>query len=111
VATSNAPAEANSANFNFGNNIAPNAYSGVTVDGAKFLSAAGERSAASSLLSTTLGGTTPRLVQQAFEMLRNKVLLSGSTGTVFKADDTTSSWTFTVSTGTATVYGVAPGLV
>lgn len=93
------------------NNIAPNAYSGVTVDGAKFLSTAGERSAASSLLSTTLGGTTPRLIQQAFEMLRNKVLLSGSTGTVFKSDDLTSSWTFTVSTGTATVYGIAPGLI
>lgn len=92
------------------NNIAPNTYSGVTVDGAMFLSTAGERSAASSLLSTSLGGTTPRLIQQAFEVLRNKVLLSGSTGTVFKTDDTTSSWTFTVSTGTATVYGVAPGI-
>jgi hypothetical protein len=91
-------------------NIKAAQYSGVTVDGAAFLSAAGERSAASSLLSTSLGGTTPRLVQQAFELLRNKVILSGSTGTVFKSDDATSSWTFTVSTGTATVYGVAPGI-
>jgi hypothetical protein len=92
------------------NNIAPNAYSGVTVDGAKFLSTAGERSAASSLLSTSLGGTTPRLYQQAIELLRNKVTISGSTMTVFKADDTTSSWTATISTGTATVYGVTPGI-
>jgi hypothetical protein len=38
-------------------NIKPLAYSGVTIDGAMFLSTAGERSAASSLLSTTLGGT------------------------------------------------------
>lgn len=91
-------------------NIAPNAYSGVTVDGAKFLSTAGERSAASSLLSTSLGGTTPRLFQQAIELLRNKVLISGSTMTVFKADDATSSWTATISTGTATVYGVTPGI-
>lgn len=91
-------------------NIKEAAYSGVTIDGAKFLSTAGERSTASSLLSTSLGGTTPRLVQQTFELLRNKVILSGSTGTVMKADDTTSSWTFTVSTGTATVYGIAPGI-
>lgn len=86
-------------------------HSGATIDGAMFLSAAGERSAASSLLSTTLGGTTPRLIQHSFELLRNKVAISGSTMTVYKADDTTSSWTATISTGTATVYGVAPGLV
>jgi hypothetical protein len=61
-------------------------------------------------LSTSLGGTTPRLIQQAFELLRNKVTVSGSTMTVFKSDDATSSWTATISTGTATVYGVAPGL-
>ena len=91
-------------------NIAAGTFSGVTIDGAKFLSAAGERSAASSLLSTSLGGTTPRLIQQAFELLRNKVTVSGSTMTVFKSDDATSSWTATISTGTATVYGVAPGL-
>jgi len=92
------------------NNIAPNAYSGVTVDGAKFLSTAGERSAASSLLSTNMGGTTPRLFQQGWELLRNKVIISGSTMTVFKGDDATSSWTATISTGTATVYGVTPGI-
>lgn len=86
-------------------------HSGATIDGAMFLSTAGERSAASSLLSTSLGGTTPRLVQHSLELLRNKVLISGSTMTVYKADDTTSSWTATISTGTATVYGVAPGLV
>lgn len=85
-------------------------YSGVTIDGAKFLSPAGERSAASSLLSTNMGGTTARLFQQGWEVLRNKVQVSGSTMTVFKGDDTTSSWTATISTGTATVYGVAPGI-
>ena len=92
------------------NNIAPNAYSGVTVDGAKFLSVAGERSAASSLLSTNMGGTTARLFQQGWELLRNKVTISGSTMTVFKGDDATSSWTATISTGTATVYAVSPGI-
>lgn len=90
--------------------IAAGSFSGVTIDGVKFLSTAGERSAASSLLSTSLGGTTPRLIQQSFELLRNKVTISGSTMTVFKSDDATSSWTATISTGTATVYGVTPGL-
>jgi len=85
-------------------------YSGATIDGVRFLSTAGERSVASSLLSTSLGGTTPRLIQQSFELLRNRVQVSGSTMTVYKADDTTSSWTATISTGTATVYGVQPGL-
>lgn len=91
-------------------NIKANSYSGVTIDGSMFLSAAGERSAASSLLSTNMGGTTARLYQQGWELLRNKVLISGSTMTVFKGDDTTSSWTATISTGTATVYGVTPGI-
>ena len=85
-------------------------FSGVTIDGARFLSTAGERSVASSLLSTSLGGTTPRLIQHAFELLRNRVQISGSTMTVYKADDTSSSWTGTVSTGTATIYGIQPGL-
>jgi len=40
-----------------------------------------------------------------------EVTVSGLTMTVFKSDDATSSWTATISTGTATVYGVAPGLV
>jgi len=90
--------------------VGAGAYSGVTVDGAKFLSAAGERSAASSLLSTNMGGTTARLFQQGWEVLRNRVQISGSTMTVFKGDDATSSWTATVSTGTATVYGITPGI-
>ncbi len=84
------------------------AYSGVTIDGAKFLSPAGERSAASSLLSTNLGGTTPHLVQQAIELLRNRVQVSGSTMTVYQTDGATSSWTAAVSTGTATVYQITP---
>lgn len=74
------------------------------------LSASGERSLASSIMSTNMGGTTPRLFQQGWELLRNRVQLSGSTMTVYKGDDTTSSWTATISTGTATVYGVTPGI-
>jgi hypothetical protein len=87
-------------------NIKANAYSGVTVDGAKFLSTAGERSVASSYLSTNMGNN--RLVQEAYFTLRNKFVISGSTMTVYMTDDSTSAFTATVSTGTATVYGVDP---
>ena len=95
---------------NSGVTLNANTHSGATVEAVLLVSTAGERSIASSLLSTSLGGTTPRLVQQALELLRNKVTVSGFTMTVFKADDATSSWTATISTGTATVYGVAPGI-
>lgn len=87
-----------------------NVHSGATVEAVQFVSTAGERSIASSLLSTNMGGTTPRLFQQGWELLRNRVTISGSTMTVFKGDDATSSWTATISTGTATVYGVTPGI-
>lgn len=82
-------------------------HSGATIDGAMFLSVAGERSTASSLLSTNLGNS--RYVQQAFEVLRNRVLISGSTMTVYQTDDTTSSWTASITTGTNTVTQIDPG--
>lgn len=78
------------------NAIAPNSYSGVTLDGVAFLSAAGARSVASSLLSTNLGNS--RLFQDGWRMLRNRVLISGSTGTVYQEDDSTSAWTFSITT-------------
>lgn len=87
-------------------NIKANAYSGVTVDGAKFLSTAGERSAASSLLSTNVGNT--RLVQEYLWPLRNRVQISGSTMTVYMPDDTTSSWTASITTGTSSLNGIDP---
>jgi len=88
------------------NNIAANAYSGVTIDGAKFLSAAGERSAASSLLSTNVGNS--RLYQEYLWPLRNRVQISGSTMTVFMPDDTTSSWTASVTTAASSLNGIDP---
>lgn len=47
---------------------------------------------------TDSGSTTVRTVRQALRALRNKWALSGSTKTVYKEDDSTSSWTSTVST-------------
>lgn len=87
-------------------NIKAGSFSGVTIDGALFIGTAGMRSIASSYLSTNMGNN--RLVQEAYFALRNRFLISGSTMTVYQTDDTTSSWTATVSTGTATVYGVDP---
>ena len=77
-------------------NIKAAAYSGVTVDGAKFLSAAGERSAASSLLSTDMGST--RLVQEALFALRNKVVIGPSNYSVYQTDDTTVQWGASIAT-------------
>ena len=82
-------------------------YSGLTIDGVRIIATAGERSIASSLLSTDVG--SGRIYQEYLYPLRNRVQISGSTMTVFKPDDSTSAWTATVSTGTATIYGIDPG--
>jgi hypothetical protein len=44
------------------------------------------------------GSTTVRTVRQALRFLRNKWAISGSTLTVYKEDDTTSSWTSALTT-------------
>jgi hypothetical protein len=49
------------------------------------------------------GSTTVRTVRQALRFLRNKWSISGTTLTVTKEDDSTSSWTSTVSTDAAAV--------
>lgn len=47
---------------------------------------------------TDSGSTTVRTVRQALRFLRNKWSISGGTLTVLKEDDSTSSWTASVST-------------
>jgi hypothetical protein len=54
------------------------------------------------------GSDTGRLVRHALAPLRNKVLIEGSTGTVYAADDSTSIWTFSVVTGTHPINSVDP---
>jgi len=49
------------------------------------------------------GSTTVRTVRQALRMLRNKWTLAAGTLTVYKEDDSTSSWTAAVSTDAAAV--------
>ena len=70
------------------------------------LSTSGERSIASSWMSTNLGNN--RLAQEFLFPLRNRVQISGSTGTVFSTDDTTSSWTFSVTTADFPLSGMNP---
>jgi hypothetical protein len=82
-------------------------HSGATIDGVRIIATPGERSIASSLLSTNIGSS--RLIQEAFFVLRNRVQISGSTGTVFHPDDSTSAWTFSVTTGTSPLAGIDPG--
>jgi hypothetical protein len=82
-------------------------YSGLTIDGVNIVSTAGERSIASSWMSTNLGNA--RLAQEALFVLRNRVAVSGSTMTVYLTDDATSSWTASVTTGTATITNLDPG--
>ena len=56
------------------------------------------------------GADGGRTVTQALQALRNKVTRSGSTLTVYAADDSTSSWTATITTDAAAepVTGVDP---
>jgi dihydroxyacetone kinase DhaKLM complex PTS-EIIA-like component DhaM len=68
----------------------------------------GERTAVADALldrdmstGTDSGSATVRTVRQALRFLRNKWSLSGTTLTVTKEDDTTASWTATVTTNAA----------
>jgi hypothetical protein len=54
------------------------------------------------------GSDTGRVVGDAFAVLRNKVAIDGSTVTVYGADDSTSRWTGTVTTGSDPISGVDP---
>ena len=82
-------------------------HSGATVDGVRFLATAGERSLASSILSSPMGNN--RILQEYIWPLRNRVQISGSTGTVFLPDDATSSWTFSATTAAFPLSGIDPG--
>lgn len=90
------------------NNIAAGNYSGVTISGTtvtNVLPSAGTQ-IATSLLSTDLGNT--RYVQEALFVLRNKIDATGSVGTVYKTDDTTSAFTFSTTTGPGAINKFDP---
>lgn len=86
-------------------------HSGATVEGVNLLvsvAAAGRQEIANSLLSTNMGNS--RLVQEAFFAIRNRVQTdpASSTLTVFAPDDTTSSWTASITTSANAISGVNP---
>lgn len=47
---------------------------------------------------TDSGSATVRTVRQAFRALRNRVAIAAGTATIYKEDDTTASWTSTITT-------------
>lgn len=59
-----------------------------------------------SLLSYNMGNT--RYFQEMFMAVRNKVDASSSVGTVYKTDDSTSAWTFSVTTAANGIVSVDP---
>lgn len=108
--------------------IAPGIYSGVSVevksggiqasshgagafDAAAFATDAVNEIADGLLGRNVAGGSsTGRLVKQAFYVLRNRVELSGLTGTVYDTDDSTSAFTFSIATVAAqAISAVDPG--
>jgi hypothetical protein len=52
---------------------------------------------------TDSGSTTVRTMRQALRLLRNKWTIAATTLTVYKEDDTATSWTGVVSTDVAAV--------
>lgn len=78
--------------------IATGSYSGVTIQGVSNVSTAAQ--VADQFLARSIigGGDSGRSVGQALAVLRNRVALSASIGTVFSTDDSTSMWTFSVTT-------------
>lgn len=118
------------------NNIAAGSYSGVTIAGVTEVTSGvtltagrtysdvtvragalativttGRTEIAQSICSLDLGQGSVRLLQEYLWPLRNRVQTdpAASVGTVFKPDDTTSSWTFGLSTSTLAITGFDPG--
>lgn len=80
-------------------NIGPGQYSGATVEVSNLLQSV-RSEIADDLLRRDIaaGAFGGRSVQDALRVLRNRVEISGSTGTVYTEDDTTSAFTFSVTT-------------
>lgn len=101
----------------------PQNYSGLTVEVSNLgagtfsatsvsLTSGAQNAVADAILFRSIAGnaSTTRPVKEALQALRNRVLISGSTGTVYSEDDQTSSWSFSVSTvaDTSAIAGINP---
>jgi hypothetical protein len=84
-------------------------FAAGAIDAAALATDAGQEIADRVLLRNAESGSdTGRLVWHTLAPLRNKVLIEGSTGTVFRADDSTSLWTFSATTGVFPINSVDP---
>lgn len=93
------------------NNISAGNFSGVTVEVSNILQSVRSQIADDLLLRNIASGSAGgRTVQDALRVLRNRVEISGSTGTTYTEDDLTSAWTFSVSTtaDTSLIAGINP---
>lgn len=94
------------------NNIAAGNYSGATVEVSN-IGRSSMQSIADSFLrrGIAMGTDVGRTVRESLQVLRNRVLIAGSTMTVYSEDDVTSSWTASVSTSAnaSPIVGVDPG--
>ena len=93
------------------NNLAPGAYSGVSVEVTNLLQSVRSQIADDLLLrNIATGGFGGRTVQDALRGLRNRVEISGSTMTIYTEDDVTSAWTASIQTtaDTSLIAGVNP---
>lgn len=81
-------------------NIAAGSYSGVTVEVSNVAQSARSLIADDLLRRSIAAGAagTSRSVQDALRSLRNRVDIGASVGTVYSEDDSTSAWTFSIST-------------
>ena len=94
------------------NNIAAGSYSGVTIGVDNIAQSVRSLIADDFLLRNIAAGAFGgRSVQDALRSLRNRVLIEGSTMTVYTEDDATSAWTASVTTtaDTSHIAGFDPG--
>lgn len=77
-------------------------FKASAIDAAALATDAGQEIADRILLrAIATGSDTGRIVQDALRSNRNRVQIGASIGTVYQEDDTTSAWSFAVTTGTA----------
>ena len=90
--------------------IITTSFGASAIDAAALATDAGQEIADRVLLRNVAGGDdSARSVGQALYVLRNRVDATGpSTGTVFRTDDATSAWTFSITTGANPIAAVDP---
>lgn len=90
--------------------VQSSSFGAGAVDSVALATSAGQSIADRVLLRNIASGSdTGRPVQDAFRAMRNKVDMSTSVGTVYKENDTTSAYTFSITTGISPIQIVDGG--